>query len=173
MGGGKGFTLIEMVIVVTIIGILLATAVISASVWLPRYKVQVQTKQMYADFMNGRINAMQKNRTFFVTLGANQYAIYEDTYSAVTSTTSPDGDGVLQTGNDRRVLNTTTQYALVSSPSITGFNFTANGLVSLATTTVDIRCTSTANAATDCIELSLTRILTGKWNGTTSTCTVQ
>lgn len=169
----KGFTLVEILITIAVLGILLAIAAMSAGDMLDRYKVQGQTKQLYSDLMNARVSAMQRNRIFFVTLAANQYAIYEDVYSAAAGAITPDGDGILQpvTGQDRLATQTTTLYALASSPPITGFAFAQNGLVTLATTTVDIRSISTSNAASDCIELSSTRILMGKWNGTT--CIVQ
>jgi type IV fimbrial biogenesis protein FimT len=177
----KGFTLIEVIITLTIIGILLGIAAISARDWVDRYKVEGQTKQLYSDLMNARVSAMQRNRIFYVTLATNQYAVYEDNYSAATLTTTPDGDGILQTTKDRLVTQAATQYKLVltpatfiaSNPTISGFNFTANGLASFATATVDIQCQSTANPAYDCVEISLTRILMGKWNGTTSTCIAQ
>jgi prepilin-type N-terminal cleavage/methylation domain-containing protein len=169
----KGYTLVEIIAVLAILGTLLGIAGISANAWLNRSRVEGQTKQLYADLISARVSAMQKNRIFFVTLGANQYSVYDDTYSSVALTTTPDGDGNLEqgAGQDRLVTQKTAQFTLVPSPAITGFNFTQNGLASLATTTVDIWCQSTANPATDCIELSLTRILMGKWNGTT--CVVQ
>ncbi len=163
----NGFTLVEIIVTVAILGILLGIAGVSARGWLIRYQVESQTRQVYADLMNARVSAMQRNRAFFVTVGANQYAIYEDSY------TPPDGNGNLDTGagQDRLVTQKTAQYTLVPSPTAI-FNFTANGLASSATATVvDIYCQSTANPASDCIEVSLTRVLIGKWNG--STCITQ
>ncbi len=162
-----GFTLVEILVTIAILSILLGIAGLSARDWVIRYQVESQTRQVYADLMNARVNAMQRNRVFFVSVGANQYAIYEDSYP------SPDGNGNLDTGagQDRLVIQKAAQYTLVSSPTAT-FNFTANGLASSATAAVvDIHCQSTANPASDCIEVSLTRILMGKWNG--STCITQ
>lgn len=180
MTDARGFTLIELIVTMAILGILLGMAAISGRDWIERYRVQGQTKQLYSDLMNARVGAMQRNRIFFVTLAANQYGIYEDTYSAAAGTPTPDGDGILQqgAGQDRPVMQKAAQYALASSPTITGFNFTANGLVSFygtsPPTVVAIQCQSTANnPASDCIEVRLTRILMGKWNGSTSTCITQ
>jgi type IV fimbrial biogenesis protein FimT len=163
----KGFTLIEVLITMAILGILLGIAAISARDWLERYRVEGQTKQMYTDLMNARVSAMQRNRVFFVTLGANQYAVCEDTFP------SPDGNGSLDpgAGQDRIVMQKTTQYTLNFSEA--NFNFAQNGLVSWSsgTSSGTIWVTSTASPASDCIAMAATRILMGKMNG--SNCIAQ
>jgi prepilin-type N-terminal cleavage/methylation domain-containing protein len=160
----RGFALTELLAVLAILGILLGIATISGRDWLQRYRVEGQTKEMYADLMNARVSAMQRNRMFFVTLAENQYAIYEDTYNASTPT-SPEGDGVPQTANDRLVMQKTFQYSL-NAGFPAGFIFNSNGLFSPELGETTLSFTSTANPLSDCIVLSTTRILMGKMNGT-------
>ena len=166
----SGFSIMELIFVIAILSTLMAIATLSGHAWMERYQMEGQVKQMYADFMSARASAMQRSRMFFMTLAANQYAIYEDTYSA-SIPSSPDGDGILQTANDRPVTQKTLQYTLNANINIATTNviFSANGLASPDPTTVWF--TSTANPASDCITLSTTRILMGKYNGTN--CVVQ
>jgi len=159
----SGFTLIEVLVTIVIIGILIGIASPSAHDWLERYRVEGQIKQMYADLMTARVSAMEKNRVFFVTLGTNQYAVYEDTFP------SPDGNGSpdFGAGQDRLVTLQTTHYAL--NYSGTSVNFFPNGLVSWSNGAIWVA--SAANPVSDCIALADTRILMGKMNG--STCIVR
>lgn len=159
----SGFSLIELMVVIAILGTLLGIAAISGREWMERYRVEGQTKEMYADLMNARVSAMQRNRVFLVSLAADQYAIYEDTYNAVTPS-SPEGDGIRQSANDRLVTQKTLLFALNSNVAVTtDINFSTNGLASPNRT---LWFTSTANPLSDCIVLSTTRILMGKMNGT-------
>src|SRR6266511_686232 len=105
----SGFSLLELLTVIVIISVLIAIAALNGREWMERYQVEGQIKEMYADLMNARVSAMQRNRVFFVTLAANQYTIYEDTYSALTPSSS-DGDSNPQTGNDRPVMQKTARY---------------------------------------------------------------
>jgi prepilin-type N-terminal cleavage/methylation domain-containing protein len=159
-----GFTLIEIIIVIAILGILLGIATMSGRDWLERYRVEGQTKELYVDLMNARVSALQKNRVFFVTLQtANQYSIYEDTNP------SPDGDGDLQPTLDTLVMQKPTRFPLQSrlGLGLTTFSFEKSGLLSLNGT---IWFDSSVDPFSDCIKLFSTRILMGKWNQSTSTC---
>lgn len=163
----RGFSIIELIVVMAVLGILLGIAAISAHDWLERYRVESQAKEMYADLMNARTSALQKNRVFFVHLQTtNQYAIYEDTNPA------PDGDGNLQTESDRLVMQKTVRSPLQPhlGLGLTAFRFEQNGLVSL---NGSIHFGSSADPASDCIKLFSTRILIGKWNKSASTCVAQ
>ncbi len=170
MRDARGFTLIELVTVIAIIGIVLGIAAVSAQDWVARYKVEEQTRKLYADLMNGRTSALQNNVYYFVTLGSNQYAVYEDTDPA------PAGDENLDTTKDTQVLQQSTQYQLVTTTTLTMISFASNGLISWpapSTDTVYIRSDSTTNPTVDCMELASTRIQLGKWDNGTNTCIAQ
>lgn len=172
MKNNDGVTLIELIVVISVIGILVVALGFTFQGWRGRYNVESQMREMYMDLMNARANAMQKNRMYFVDLPPaqpTQYTIYEDTYDAANPTYT-DGDRILQTGSDRQVLQKTTSYTIVPAflpVGDTRFNLNKNGLVSHNGT---IRLSSTVSPDYDCIVLSAIRINMGKWNTTTSKC---
>jgi Tfp pilus assembly protein FimT len=92
-----GITLIELVMVVSVIGILVVALGFQFQGWMGRYRAENQIKEIYTDLMNARARAMTNNRIHFARLlDSSSYAIYEDDSDG--SAKVPDGDGVLQIG---------------------------------------------------------------------------
>jgi len=55
-----GFTLIELIVVMTIIGTLLAMASLGFNSWQKKYNVEAQVKQMVQDINEYRVTAMTR-----------------------------------------------------------------------------------------------------------------
>ena len=146
----NGFSLTELLIVIIIMGTLAAIAGISANSMLQRYAIEGQVREMYADLMNVRARAMQRNRTHFVSLAANAFTVYEDT------NTPPDGNGSLETASDRVVQQKMLKKSVEPTSSIT---FDSKGMAAANQT---ICVFSGVSPAFDCMIVSATRINTGK-----------
>lgn len=145
-----GITLIELIVVVTIIGILAIALGFSFQGWIGGYRVESQVKEMYVDLMNARTRAMQRNIAHFVLVTADNYQILEDT----------NGNGAADIGTDTNVVFTGTkplQYPSLSTVTVT---LDTGGLVSNDTIQFNI---GTNNPDYDCIVLAFTRINIGRW----------
>jgi hypothetical protein len=120
--------------------------------------VEEETKQLYADLMDVRGRAMQRNRFSFVRMTGSGYATYEDTNPV------PDGNGIWDTNVDNQVVNMTVRHTITTNLAggTPNFAFNRNGI---ATDTGTIWFSSTANADYDCITIRETRIKMGQWNG--------
>ena len=85
MKNSKGFTLIEVLIVVGIIGIMAAIVIPSISSWLPNYRLKGAARDLYGAAMKAKGEAVKRNTscalTFNQTVGgvANVYIVYVDT----------------------------------------------------------------------------------------------
>jgi len=123
---------------------------------MEKYRVEDETKQMFAHLMDARGRAMQRNRVFHVQITDNGYKTFEDTNPA------PDGDSNW-TGSDTQVASVTVKHPITPTGGLSDFLFNRNGIASV---TGSIRFSSTTQPDYDCITVRETRIKMGKWNGT-------
>jgi prepilin-type N-terminal cleavage/methylation domain-containing protein len=149
-----GFTLLETLVVIAIIGITATIAMVSMAGWVRKYNVESEIKQLYADLMKARVTAMNNNRAQFVSLSASEYTIYDDTNP------SPNGDGTLTPLLDTVILPATSlKYPMVWNGSAQ-IDFNSRGFITTLPKTICVY--SDINPSYDCIKVSATRVILGK-----------
>jgi type IV fimbrial biogenesis protein FimT len=57
----SGFTVIELMVVIAIIGIMTAIAIPAFSTWLPNYRLKSAARDLYSNFQKGKIAAIKNN----------------------------------------------------------------------------------------------------------------
>lgn len=164
--GDKGFTLIELLVVMSIIAILAVALAYSFQGWTGSYRIESQVKQMYADLMQARAMAMQRNRAFFADFpSSTSYRIRED----MNGDNDPNvvaGDRILPTF-PKRVINALTWGGGTIVFDIKG---TMQPTASPLGATLCIFSSSPVNPDYDCIEISQTRINLGKLDNSGGPC---
>ena len=156
--GHSGFTLVELMVVVGIIGIVLAIATMNFKQWNDKYTVESYTKEIYSILMKARNDAANTNTQNLVALAANQVQVTQDT----------DGDGAFTPGEP----TTTKPYPRFTINSTIGGGLPATIIFDrrgITTNTQTIRITGyspNASPGVDCITVATTRINMGSWDPT-------
>jgi len=72
----RGYSLVEMVVVIGIISILLSIATLRFNEYSKRYRMEAQTRLIYSELLKARINALYQRRSTRVKLYANRFEVY-------------------------------------------------------------------------------------------------
>jgi Tfp pilus assembly protein FimT len=155
----KGITLVELVVVLSVVVILIASAGFSYEKWMGNYRVEIETKELYADLMRARLMAMQRNRKHFVTTNEYSYTIFEDRNE----------NGSPEPGEELPAYPRKVTHPLDSN-STASLSFNTRGMIAVPRT-LHFNLDNTGLAPDyDCLKLSRSRMIMGKYNG--AECTV-
>lgn len=151
----QGFSLVELMIVIALIGILLSAATFQFSQYSQKSAIERQTKTLYNDILDLRNRAFYEKRNKAVVLSAMSYALYSTDTTTVTPVSTTAVNSQITWNNSARIV------------------FDSMGLVSNPPAMDQTICVNSTNSASvDSIVLSMTRAQIGKLtNGATCNAT--
>jgi prepilin-type N-terminal cleavage/methylation domain-containing protein len=177
----QGFTLIELIVVVTVIAVLAAALAFEFGGWKERYTSESEIKTMHNDLLTARTYAMSQNVSYFVQLSdatPQEYTIYAD---------KEPFDDVLNIATDTKIESLSRKGLTKKLKCNSGVNPTTirmdrRGMVEAPSTSpagtsiwmlkdginpygfLDEPARTKPELEYDCIVLGGTRILVGKYN---------
>ena len=168
MKAKSGFTLVELMVVVAIIGIVLAIATMNFTQWNDKYTVESYTKEIYSTLMKARNDAANTNTQNLITLAANQVQVtQDDNGNGVVDAT--DGNGVVDPG-EPTITKPYPRFAINSnivvvppavSPTVV---FDRRGMTDNLGSINITGYSPNASPGVDCVVVATTRINMGRWD---------
>lgn len=149
----RGFSLVELLTVIALIGILSAIGTFGFSRYLVKTRIANQTRLLYGDLMEYRTKALYEKKNWTFKISATGYGIYSSANTAVTP-----------------VRSVTLKYDVITDNS-DNIIFDTKGHIRFSSDTNDTSLTQSAcvsgsnEAVVDSVVISATRILVGKKTG--------
>jgi prepilin-type N-terminal cleavage/methylation domain-containing protein len=72
----RGYSLVEMVVVIGIVSILLAIGTLRFNEYMKRYRIEAQTRLIYSELLRARANALYQRRETRMKLYTNRFEVY-------------------------------------------------------------------------------------------------
>lgn len=129
MGRKKGFTIVELSIVIAIMGTLAAIAIPGYNAWLPTSRVNAAARELFTEMQFARMKAISENNNYVITFDTanNSYSIYDDENN--------DGDG--QAGEWVKTINIQDNYPEIEFGYIVNTNPAGDAITEAVTFTGD------------------------------------
>lgn len=153
----KGITIVELLVVLSVIGILVTAVDVSFEQWLERYEVEKITKELYHDLMYARLMAVEKNVKYLAVLNAHKYTMAEDLNE----------NGDIDPGEELPAYPRTVRYELTWNSGTQASVFDTRGLMTPNRT---IWVKSGVRADFDCMKISRSRIISGRYDEEDKEC---
>lgn len=161
MKAQSGFTLVELMVVIAIIGIFTAVAIMDLTQANAKYTVESYTREIYSILMKARNDAANTNVQQLVTLAANLVQVTQNT---VENHTIDAGETTTTSAYPRFAIDSN---AVVVFPAISPtIVFDRRGMTDDSQTIRIINYPANAQPGVDCIVVSATRINMGRWDPT-------
>jgi len=160
----NGFTLLELVVVIAIMGVLMSIATINFNLWQQKAQIEAQTRTLFANLNQARIDAMQHKQPRSVVLQAGGRSYQFQSYSSE---------------NQSRLSGVSTEAQTVNYPitetSGPADNVTLFDVRGYTSDTGIFQITPMGTSAlVDCIVVDSGQTKMGKnSNGTNGSCTIQ
>lgn len=162
MYDARGFSLVELVVIIAIMGTLLSIATLNFNEWMVKNRVEAQIRQMASDFSQLRVRAFTMKQRHSITVNKESYVFRS--YSSESENLSS-GGSVVSVG----VQNTTVQFPFKkSSGSYYGgevFEIDSRGMSTSDVGKIFLEYRSGVTPALDCLTIHTLRINPGKKNG--------
>ncbi len=156
----SGFSLIELIIVIAIMGIAMAIATLNFHSWQVKNRVEGQTREIFADLNEARTNSFTQKKQHGIVFQPNSYVIMS--YSSASAAAAPLTAGnTLATKNMKYGL-TKSGASIVDTPVV----FETTGITFNWFTIFVNQSGTDQSAAVNCIVISTARVNMGKINGT-------
>ena len=126
MRNNRGVTLVELLVVISVVVILAVALGFFYQGWIGRYKVESAVKQLYADLMYARTRAMQTNSDYFIDFTQTTYRMSIDDSNGAAKVAG--GDGTFQPQADPAVPTAATDTTQPTFPKTVAYTIN-NGVL--------------------------------------------
>ena len=156
--GNTGFSLIELVVAIAIMGILLTIATLNFRGWQVKNKIEAQTREMLVDLNSARTNAFTQKNYFGIVFQPNSYVM--KSYSSAADASAPLTGGTAVMTKNLNYGLTKAGASIVDTPVVFDTSGTTFNWFTIFVNPVD------TDSAVNCITISTARVNMGKVNGT-------
>ena len=156
----SGFSLIELIILIAVMGIMMSIATINFQSWQVKNRVEGQTREILADLNDARTNAFTQKKQFGIVFQPNNYVI--KSYSSASEAAAPLTAGTTVTTKNMKYGLTKAGASIVDTPVV----FETTGITFDWYTIFVNQSSANQSAAVNCIVISTARVNMGKINGT-------
>lgn len=168
-----GFTLIELIITIAVMGIMTGIATISFSTWQKKSKFESQVREMYSDLVDARTKAFTQKKVHGIVFQPNSYVM--KSYSSEVEYKYP-ADAASSTSGVQ-IMSKSLKYGITKTNTATAFTadnsailFDTTGFTSTTPSSSTFGFTIVVNpidvsSHLNCLVISVARVNMGKWNG--------